>query len=120
MMDNGMMTKLKGLECTSIMMELGTRECGSTICSMEKAKSSIQMVLSIMDRIRMEISMALESLIGVITRHMRENSKTIIFMEKESIDGQIKGNIQAIGIVTRCTVKACLFGMMAGNTKDSM
>mgnify|MGYP007091132995 CR=1 FL=1 len=75
------------------------------------------MVLSTKEAILKEKRTAMESFNGPMGLPTMENFCSIIFTEKESINGLMEENMMAIGKIIRWREEDSLFGMMGESTK---
>lgn len=67
----------------------------------------------------MERSMALASSGGLMGQSTRASSKTTIFMERATTNGQTEESTLVTGLLTRCMEMECLSGLMEGVTRDN-
>ena len=92
-MVTGWMTKLMDLEFTSIKMDQNMKENGLKINNTGKERKFGRMVLNLKVTTRLGRKKVKENFNGQMDRCTKANSKVIVFMALDSIDGQMAEHI---------------------------
>lgn len=120
MMGIGRTTRPMAMDNILILMELNMKVTGLMISSMDKEKSTGQMVHNMKATTNLEKRMGLVNFYGLTNLLIVVTLWTIIFMVVGSIDGPISESTLEIGFRTKCMDPESSRGPMGENMKENI
>lgn len=114
---NGLMIKLTVAAHIFMQTELNILESGTWTSNKERVMKPGQMEPAIREIIMKAKSMGSENSTGLMALLTRENSRIIIFMEKDFINGATADLMMAIGSSIKCMAKEFSSGKTEESTK---